>query len=72
MRVAHRISLWATLIEYGDNAKGAYDDAVEQLAHLGFDVKPLPRNPKGITKRDTRCLKEKNTETYFYVSIRVM
>lgn len=40
------------VVGIGDNAKDAYEDAVEGVAQLGYDVATLPTRPHGIRKRD--------------------
>jgi hypothetical protein len=66
----------------GDNAREAYDDALEQLASCGYDVGRLPSRPRGIRQSDTvdahlrrngEDPKEQpeDSELWYYVSIRV-
>lgn len=62
----------------GDNAKDAYDDAVEQLYMSDIDSKSLdkviPKRPAGIRKSDkvpAAITKHEENEVYWYVSIRV-
>ena len=58
----------------GDNAKDAYEDAVEQLAMTGYNVDKMPTRPRGINKKDKipyELLKHEDSEIYFYVSIHV-
>lgn len=58
----------------GNNAREAYDDAVEQLAMGDYDVDKLPTKPRGIRARDKVPAKIGGHETddfYWYVSIRV-
>ena len=58
----------------GDNAKDAYEDAVEQLAMTGYNVDKMPTRPRGINKKDKvphELSKHEDSEIYFYVSIRV-
>lgn len=53
----------------GNDAKEAYEDAVESLAQCGWNVDKLPRRPRGIRASDrvpARC-----DEAYWYVSVRV-
>ena len=56
----------------GDNAKEAYEDAIEQLAMNGWNVDDLPKRPTGIRKRDRLNKEEReNVEYFWYVSILV-
>ena len=56
----------------GDNAKEAYEDALDQLAMCDWNVDTLPKRPAGIRKRDRLNKEERNNEDYFwYVSILV-
>lgn len=58
----------------GENAKEAYEDAVEKFAFRDWDVSALPTRPNGIRKRDkvpAKFLKNEYNEIYWYVSIRV-
>jgi hypothetical protein len=65
----------------GDNAKEAYDDAVESLATAGYDVSGLPTHPRGIRATDAvrhvtvaegpGADEANDSEIYYYVSIRV-
>ena len=58
----------------GDNAKEAYEDAVEQLATADYDISSLPTRPIGIRKRDkvpASYHKDELNEIYWHVSIRV-
>ena len=58
----------------GNDAKEAYEDAVEQLATSGWNVDKLPSRPAGIRKRDkvpAKYLKDELNEFFWYVSIRV-
>ncbi len=58
----------------GDNAKDAYEDAVESIATSGWDVSSLPTRPRGINKKDrvpAAYYKDEENEMYYYVSIRV-
>ena len=58
----------------GDNAKDAYEDAVEQLAMTGYNVDKMPTRPRGINKKDKipyELSKHEDSEIYFYVSIHV-
>jgi hypothetical protein len=54
----------------GQNAKEAYEDAVDSLAQVGFDVDKLPTRPIGINKKN-RVLASMGEECYYYVSIRI-
>jgi hypothetical protein len=56
----------------GDDAKEAYEDAVEQLATNGWDVARLPKRPRGIRQAD-RLTREQGEhgEWHWYVSVRV-
>lgn len=56
----------------GDNAKEAYNDALEQVAMAGHGTN-LPTKPRGINAKDkvpARIAREEMNEIYFYVSIR--
>ena len=62
----------------GDNAKEAYEDAVEQCYMMDIDSnsldKLLPTRPHGIRKRDKvphEISKHEDSETYWHVSIRI-
>lgn len=60
----------------GDNAREAYDDALEQLACGGWDVSSLPTRPRGINAKDRvpasvhREMGE-HCDAHIYVSVRV-
>lgn len=58
----------------GDNAKEAYEDAVDQLWTMDLDASRLPKRPRGIRKSDrvhhTRD-EDEDSEVYYHVSIRV-
>lgn len=57
----------------GDNAKEAYEDAVESIYmnHDNADSLHLPTRPRGIRKSDcTTAEQSRNGEVYWYVSIR--
>ena len=53
----------------GDNAREAYDAALDQVCEMGIDENDLPKRPKGIRKSD-RVLKRWGDDCYWYVSIR--
>ncbi|MFW6129742.1 MAG: hypothetical protein ACOC56_01075 [Atribacterota bacterium] len=58
----------------GDNAKEAYEDAVESVYQICdyADKLNLPKRPKGIRKKDkipSKFLKEPDNELFWYVSI---
>lgn len=61
----------------GENAREAFEDAVEQLACCDWDVDKLPTRPRGIRKSDTVDHSDCDNggddycETYYYVSVRV-
>jgi hypothetical protein len=59
----------------GDNAKDAYEQAMEQVYMAYGDASDrLPRRPRGIRKSDhvpRRLTKDEESEYYWYVSIRV-
>jgi len=62
----------------GNNAKEAYEDAVEQLYQGDIDSssldKLLPKRPRGIRKSDkvpAKLLQDEMNEIYWLVSIRV-
>ena len=57
----------------GNNAKEAYEDAVEQVHCSVIDVEvKLPERPRGIRKKDSVPAKycKEESEIYYYVSIR--
>ena len=58
----------------GDNAKEAYNDAIEGLYTMDIDGKSLdkllPKNPHGIRKTD-KLTKGMDDEYYWHVSIRI-
>lgn len=54
------------------NAKEAYEDAIEGIAQMGYDVSTLPTRPRGIRQTDAvRDSEETDNEVHYYVSIRV-
>lgn len=59
----------------GDNAKAAYEDAIEQIYSSGeYDGDSLPKRPRGIRKSDKvpyEYMKHEENEIYWYVSIRL-
>lgn len=62
----------------GNNAKEAYEDAVEQCYGMDIDSdsldRLLPKRPKGINKKDKvpyAIWKHEENEVYWYVSIRL-
>ena len=57
----------------GDNAREAYDDALEQLACGGWDVSSLPTRPRGINAKDRvpASVHREMVEAHIYVSVRV-
>lgn len=60
----------------GDNAREAYDDALEQLACAGWDTSRLPRRPRGINAKDrvpADVIREMGEmcDAHIYVSVRV-
>mgnify|MGYP000908199233 CR=1 FL=1 len=58
----------------GDNAREAYDDALEQLASSGWNVDKLPRRPRGVNAKlrvPASWLKDEMCDAHVYVSIRV-
>lgn len=52
----------------GETAKEAYEDAVEQLASQGYDVRGVPTKPRGIRKTD-KIPSDAPDEIFWYVSI---
>lgn len=61
----------------GDDAKEAYEDAVEQVAQVltskKFTKLALPKRPRGINAKDkvpARLSRQEENECYWYVSIR--
>lgn len=52
----------------GMDAKEAYEDAVEQMAHIGVNVDSMPIRPRGIRRRDK--VPARAEDCYWYVSIR--
>ena len=58
----------------GDNAKAAYEDAVDILFQSEIEPasldKLLPKRPRGITRRESVPLRN-SEDVYAYVSIRV-
>jgi hypothetical protein len=67
----------ASYLGAGQNAKEAYEDAIDNMAQMGeYDVesKKLPSRPRGIRKTDKvecECGEDDECEHYYYVSIRV-
>lgn len=67
----------AVAVGTGDNAKEAYQDAVEQLATDDWNVDKLPTRPYGINKQDSvdaylRRIKETSgepTDLQYYVAV---
>ena len=60
----------------GDNAKEAYEDAVEQLYTMDIDPdsldKLLPTRPKGIRKSDKmKAVDYRSDEIHWFLSIRI-
>jgi hypothetical protein len=61
----------------GDNAKDAYNDAVEQIYEMGEYTEKsldnlLPKRPKGIRVKDRLTKEERESdEFYWHLSIRV-
>ena len=62
----------------GNNAKEAYEDAVEQIYSMPYDTesieKIIPIRPKGIRIKDkvpATYTKDDESDCYWYVSIRV-
>ena len=55
----------------GNNAKDAYNDAVEQIymIHDNADKFKLPKNPKGQGITSRPCVPAKYEDSYWYVSI---
>jgi len=53
----------------GDNAKEAYEDALEQMAMSGVSIDSMPKRPSGIRVRD-KVPHDANVECYWFVSIR--
>ena len=54
----------------GDNAPGAYGDALEMLATGGWDVSKLPSRPCGVNAK-LRVKRSDGDEAHVYVSVRV-
>lgn len=54
----------------GMNAKEAYEDAVDHLAQMGYDVEKLPKRPRGIRKSD-KVPATASYEHYAYIAIYV-
>jgi hypothetical protein len=56
----------AVYIGIGDDAKEAYEDAVESAAMDDCDVSRLPSRPRGIRKSDKLTAEEQENEDYHY------
>ena len=54
----------------GNNAKEAYEDCLEQLATMNYEIDSLPKRPAGIRVRDKVPAKA-NENIYYHVSIRI-
>ena len=58
----------------GNNAKEAYEDALEQVYMMGYDGDKLPKRPRGINARHKApavYYRDEENEFYYYVSIRI-
>jgi hypothetical protein len=55
----------------GDNAKEAYEDAVDSAVQVGFDPNDFPMNPRGIRRTDALTEDEREAEWVYYVSVLV-